>query len=235
MYQPAHFREDRLEVQHALIQAHPLAVLVTRGAEGLDANPIPFLVDPAASPLGTLRAHLARANPQWRSLDPEREALVVFQAVDSYVTPSWYATKRETGKVVPTWNYAMVQAWGRPRVTHDPGWLARQIRALTDRQEAARAEPWAVDDAPEPFVAAQLKGIVGIEIPIARIEGKWKASQNRPPADRAGVAEGLDRQGDEVSRVMARLVRERGRPVPSTCGSRSEGIAETAAGRREPP
>ena len=112
----------------------------------------------------------------------------MFQAVDTYVTPSWYASKQEHGKVVPTWNYAIVQAWGRPRVIEDPAWLGAQIRALTAQQEAPRAEPWAVDDAPEPFVAAQIKGIVGIEIPIARIEGKWKASQNRPPADREGVA-----------------------------------------------
>lgn len=219
MYQPAHFREDRLEVQHALIHAHPLGILVTRGAAGLDANPVPFLLDPAASPLGTLRAHVARANPQWRALDPEQEALVVFQAVDAYVTPSWYAAKREHGKVVPTWNYAIVQAWGRPRLIDDREWLARQIRALTEQQERHRAEPWAVADAPGPFVAAQLKGIVGVEIPIARIEGKWKASQNRPPADRAGVAEGLERQGDDVSRAMARLVRERGQPMPSTGSS----------------
>ena len=135
MYQPAHFREDRLEVQHALIRAHPLALLVTQGADGFEANPIPFLLDAEASPLGTLRAHLARANPQWRALDPEREALVVFQAVDSYVTPSWYASKREHGKVVPTWNYAIVQAWGRPRAIEDAEWLGRQIRALTTHQE----------------------------------------------------------------------------------------------------
>jgi transcriptional regulator len=218
MYQPAHFREERLEVQHALIRAHPLALLVTQGAAGLEANTIPFLLDPDASPLGTLRAHLARANPQWRSLDREQEALVVFQAADSYITPSWYAAKREHGKVVPTWNYAVVQAWGRPRVIDDREWLARQIRALTGQQEVRRADPWAVDDAPEPFVAAQLKGIVGVEIPIARIEGKWKVSQNRPPEDRAGVAQGLEGEGDSVSRAMARLVRERAQPAPPTGG-----------------
>ncbi|MFO1037210.1 MAG: FMN-binding negative transcriptional regulator [Geminicoccaceae bacterium] len=221
MYQPAHFREDRIEVQHALIRAHPLGLLVTQGEGGLEANPIPFLLDPAAGPLGTLRAHVARANPQWRTLDPAREALIVFQAVDSYVTPSWYASKREHGKVVPTWNYAIVQAWGRPRVIEDAEWLRGQVGELTDRQEAERARPWAVSDAPDPFVAVQLKGIVGIEIPIARIEGKWKASQNRPPADREGVAEGLAAQGDEASRAMAEMVRERGQVPPST-GSRAE-------------
>lgn len=212
MYQPTQFREDRLEIQHALIRAHPLAILVSQGAAGLEANPIPFLLDAEASPRGTLRAHLARANPQWRSLHPDVEALVVFQAVDSYVTPSWYASKQEHGKVVPTWNYAMVQAWGRPRVIEDEAWLAAQIRELTAQHEGRRAEPWAVEDAPEPFIAARIKGIVGIEIEIARIEGKWKTSQNRPPADRAGVAVGLERQGDEASLAMARLVRERAQP-----------------------
>ena len=212
MYQPAHFREDRLEVQHALIRAHPLALLVRRGAAGREANRIPFLLDATALPLCVDRAHLARANPQWRALDPEREALVVFHPVDSYVTPTWYASKHEHGKVVPTWNYAIVQAWGRPRVIEDAAWLGRQIRALTAHQERLRTEPWAVDDAPEPFVAAQIKGIVGIEIAIARIEGKWKASQNRPAADREGVAEGLERQGDDASLAMARLVREGAQP-----------------------
>ena len=137
---------------------------------------------------------------------------MVFQGVDAYVTPSWYASKREHGKVVPTWNYAIVQAGGRPRVVEDPVWLGAQIRALTAQQERPRAEPWAVDDAPAAFVAAQIKGIVGIEIPIARIEGKWKASQNRPPADRKGVAVGLEEEGGEAALAMAELVRERSQP-----------------------
>ena len=212
MYQPTHFREDRLEVQHALIHAHPLGLLVTQTAGNLDANQVPFLLDAAASPLGTLRAHVARANPVWRDLEPSREVMVVFQGVDSYVTPSWYASKREHGKVVPTWNYAIVQAWGRPRTIEDAAWLGAQIRALTTRHEAARAEPWAVDDAPAPFVATQIKAIVGIEIEITRIEGKWKASQNRPPADREGVVAGLEREGDERSAAMAEMVRERSQP-----------------------
>lgn len=212
MYQPPYFREQRLEIQHALIRAHPLALLVSSGDAGLEVNPVPFLLDAAASPLGTLRAHVARANPQWRQLDPGREALVVFQGVGAYVTPSWYASKREHGKVVPTWNYAIVQAWGRPQVIEDPVWLGAQIRALTAQQERTRAEPWAVDDAPATFVAAQIKGIVGIEIPIARIEGKWKASQNRPPADRESVAVGLEEEGGEAALAMAELVRERSQP-----------------------
>ena len=210
MYQPPLFREDRLDVQHALIRAHPLGLLVTVGPGGPLANPVPFLVDETAGPLGTLRAHVARANPQWREHDPNRDALVVFQGVERYITPSWYATKRETGKVVPTWNYAIVQAHGRIRIHDDPAWLARQVAALTEAQEGARAEPWAVGDAPPSYIAGQLKGIVGIEIEIARIDGKWKASQNRPEADRAGVVAGLTEAGDDESWVMAQLVADRG-------------------------
>jgi transcriptional regulator len=208
LYQPTAFREDRLDVQHALIRAHSLGLLVTNGPDGLLANPIPFLLDAAASPLGTLRGHLARANPQWRSFDRGQDALIVFQGVDAYVTPSWYATKRETGKAVPTWNYAVVQARGHLRVVEDRGWLARQVRDLTDAQEGRRLEPWHVTDAPEPFVAAQLKGIVGLEVEIARIEGKWKVSQNRPEPDRRGVAQGLESEvGEGGSSGMADLVR----------------------------
>jgi transcriptional regulator len=207
MYQPPHFREDRIEVQHALIRSHPLGLLVTAGAGGLMANAIPFLIYPDESDLGILRAHVARGNPQWRELGNVEECLVVFQGPHSYVTPSWYATKRETGKVVPTWNYVTVHAWGRPRVIEDAAWLRRQLDDLTASQENRRAPPWAVGDAPEPFIASQIKGIVGVEIPVARIEGKWKVSQNRPEPDRTGVVAGLAGEGDDA---MAALVKERG-------------------------
>jgi transcriptional regulator len=210
MYQPPHFREDRLEVQHALIRAHPLGLLVTFGATGLVANPIPFTLAASASPLGTLRAHLSRANPQWREFDPAQEALVVFQGVETYITPSWYEAKREHGKVVPTWNYATVQAYGRMKVVDDSEWLLRQITAMTAAQEAGRAEPWAVSDAPAAFLAAQMKGIIGVEIEITRIEGKWKVSQNRPETDRLGVSAGLRQSDDEASRQMADLVDAQG-------------------------
>ncbi len=203
MYQPPHFREDRLEVQHALIRDFPLATLVTVSPTGLTANHIPFILDPAASRLGTLRAHVARANAVWREADGQ-EVLVVFQASEAYVTPSWYETKRETGKVVPTWNYAVVHAHGRLRAVADEAWLRAQIGALTRLKEEGRREPWQVGDAPEPFIAAQIKGIVGIEIEIARIEGKWKVSQNRPEADRRGVVEGL--RGEPNGAAMAELV-----------------------------
>ncbi|MBD2747236.1 FMN-binding negative transcriptional regulator [Microvirga sp. BT688] len=210
MYQPPHFREDNREVQHALIRAHPLGLLVTLGSVGLVANPIPFVLDASASPHGILKAHLSRANTQWQDFDASQDALVVFQGPETYITRSWYAAKREHGKVVPTWNYAIVQAYGRMRVIDDPDWLLRQITAMTEVQEVARPEPWNVGDAPAPFVAAQLKGIVGIEIEITRIEGKWKVSQNRSDADRQGVAEGLRLGEDDASRNMADLVDARG-------------------------
>jgi transcriptional regulator len=206
VYQPPHYREDRLEVQHGLIRANPLGALVTLGPDGLVANHLPFVVDAGASPLGTLRAHMARANQQWRDLDGSRDALVIFQGADAYISPSWYPAKAETGKVVPTWNYAIVHVHGRPRAVDDRDWLARHVAELTALNEAGRAEPWSVADAPPELVAGLLKGIVGIEIEISRIDGKWKASQNRPAADRAGVARGLMMQGDERSRAMAELV-----------------------------
>lgn len=194
MYEPPHFRNEDSASQAALIRAFPLGLLVSAGPSGLIANPVPFLLDADGSERGTLRAHLARANPQWRDLVGLDECLVVFRGPDSYVTPSWYATKRETGKVVPTWNYATVQARGRPRVIEDADWLRRQIDDLTRMKEAARDAPWAVADAPAAFTEAQIRGIVGIEIPVARFSGKWKVSQNRSEADRSGVAEGLRRE-----------------------------------------
>jgi transcriptional regulator len=209
MYQPSTFREDRIEVKHDLIRAHPLGLLITAGPAGLLANPLPFLIDSQGSELGTLRVHIARANPQWRELEGIDECLIVFQGPQDYVTPSWYATKRETGKVVPTWNYATVHAWGRPRVVNDDVWLRRQLDDLTLSREGSRPAPWKVDDAPSDFVAAQMRAIVGVEIPIGRIEGKWKVSQNRPEADRAGVLAGFREKG-EAGEQMAALVAERG-------------------------
>ena len=208
MYQPTHghFREERLEVQHALIRAHPFGAMVTLGVDGLVANHFPFIVDADASPLGTLRAHMARANGQWKELDQSREALVIFQGAHAYITPSWYPAKAETGKVVPTWNYALVHAYGRPRFVEDRAWLLRHVSELSDVNEASRAGPWSVSDAPEEYVAALLKAIVGVEIEIMRIEGKWKASQNQPESAREGVVSGLTAQGDEGSLAVAGLV-----------------------------
>jgi len=205
MYQPPTFREDDLGVQHALIRAHPLGLLITAGAEGILADPVPFLVDGTGGK-GVLRAHVARANRQWHAIRDGAAAMVVFQGAEAYVTPSWYRTKAETGKVVPTWNYAIVQARGPAKIVEDAAWLRSQIDALTAQQEGSRPQPWQVGDAPGSFIAAQLKGIVGIEIEIAEIEGKWKVSQNRPEADRDGVARGLseDAPNPEMQELVTR-------------------------------
>jgi transcriptional regulator len=208
MYQPPAFREERLEVQHAFMRAHPLALLVTMGG-GLTANPVPLVLDSAEGPFGMLRGHLARANDQWSTFDPKIECLAIFQGEDGYVSPSWYKAKQETGKVVPTWNYAVVQAYGRLTAIEDPAWLRAQIEALTAQHESGRAQPWAVGDAPSDFVAAQIKGIVGIEIAITRIEAKWKVSQNRSAADVEGVVRGLRADGTPQSQALADLVAER--------------------------
>ena len=214
MYQPAHFREDRIEVQHDFIRVHPLGLLITSGSGGLQANLIPFLIYADASERGTLRAHLARGNPQWRELAAVEQCMITFQGPQEYISPSWYPTKQETGKVVPTWNYVTVHAWGRPHVVEDAAWLRRQLDDLTLLKEGTRPAPWKVDDAPAPYVTSQMKGIVGVEIPIERIEGKWKVSQNRPQADRAGVIGGL-RGGGVSAETMATLVAERGKAAIS--------------------
>jgi transcriptional regulator len=200
MYEPPLHRQEDTDAIFALMAAHPLGLLISYGPGGLLANPIPFTRAEDGSRYGLLRAHLARANPQGHDLDGA-QVLVVFQGAGHYITPSWYATKRETGKVVPTWNYVMVQARGTARVLQEADWLRRQVEQLTQEREAGRETPWAVGDAPEDYIAAQLRGIVGVEIALSDLRGKWKASQNRNEADRAGVAEGL---GDDP---MAEIVR----------------------------
>ncbi len=210
MYQVAAFREERIDVMHALIRAHPLAVLVTSAGGSLEANHLPLLIDPVPSPRGTLRGHVARANPLWRQLH-EGDVLAVFQGPQVYVTPSWYPEKRASGKVVPTWNYAVVHARG-PLVIHDDSdWLRDLVSRLTNQQEAGRAQPWGITDAPADYIERMLGAIVGIEIPISRIEGKWKVSQNRTDADRAGVAGGLAQLADPQAQAMALLVKEFGK------------------------
>jgi transcriptional regulator len=206
MYVPAHFEETRPDVLHQLIRNHSLAALVTLGPAGLDANHIPLEVDPEPSPLGTLRGHVARGNPVWRDFSRDVEALAVFQGPQAYISPAWYATKRETGKVVPTYNYAVVHAYGPIRIVEDRVWLRGLVERLTIRYEAGKPEPWKVTDAPADFVEQMLGAIVGIEIRITRLSGKWKVSQNRPGADREGVAKALREMKDGGARAMADLV-----------------------------
>jgi transcriptional regulator len=206
MYQPSAFREDRLETLHELIRAHPLATLITAGSGGLIANLVPFIVV-SSGDKGTLRAHIAKANDQVAALQAGAETLVVFQGPEAYISPSWYPSKKEHGQVVPTWNYVVVQARGTPRVIDDAAWLRVQIEALTSSQESRRSEPWRVTDAPPTFVDKQIKAIIGIEIPIVTIQGKWKVSQNRSDADRRGVYEGLTKEGRNLD--MAKLAFDR--------------------------
>lgn len=209
MYQPPHFRvEDRADMV-ALVRANPLGMLISGGAAGLQANPIPFLLQERDDGTLVLRAHLARPNPQWRALQDAPEALVVFQGASHYITPDWYASKREHGKVVPTWNYMIVQARGQAIVHDDPAFIRDQIEALTNQEEQGRAAPWAVSDAPEPFVMAQMRGIVGIEVPVAEMTGKYKLSQNRAAADHDGVVQGLAAEADPAGPAMAAVMQQR--------------------------
>ena len=210
MYLPKHFEETRVEVLHGLIHAHPLGALVTLTAGGLDANHIPFEVDPEPAPFGTLRGHVARANPVWREFSREIEALVIFQGPGACISPASYPTKQQTGRVVPTWNYAVVHAHGPLRVIDDKDWLRDFVTRLTNRHEAARREPWHVTDAPADYIETQLGAIIGLEIPLARLVGKWKMSQNRPAQDRAGVVDGLLREADPSAAAVADLVRRSG-------------------------
>jgi transcriptional regulator len=200
MYIPPHFRENDPARLHDVIRAARLCNLVTSGGDGLMATPLPMLLTPDEGPLGTLYGHIARANPQRGA---RGEALAIFMGPEA--SPEWYPSKRETGKVVPTWNYVAVHAYGPLEVFDDPDRLLAVVTGLTDAKEAGRAQPWSVADAPEAFVRAQLRGIVGLRVPITRLEGKRKLSQNQPAANRRGVAAGLD-GGDAADRAVARLI-----------------------------
>lgn len=207
MYSPPVFREDRIEVMQSLIGAHPFATLITLEDGGPNANHLPFVLETGDdSPHGVLRGHVAKPNPVWSAFDANVDALVIFQGPHHYVTPSWYPSKAKHGKVVPTWNYAIVQARGPLRAVEDRDWLLAHLNRLTDHLEKSRNNPWAVDDAPADFVDKMIGGIVGLEIPIARLEGKWKMSQNRNPADRQGVIEGLTAEGGDAAGQIARII-----------------------------
>jgi transcriptional regulator len=206
MYVPPHFNEERVEVLHDAIRQARIGTLVTIGEGGIEASHVPMLVDPEPKPFGTLRGHVARANPQWRRAAADVESLAIFLGPNAYVTPDWYETKRESGKVVPTWNYVAVHAYGTLHFYEDPERLLALVTELTRTHEAPRAQPWKVSDAPKDYIAGMLQAIVGFDLPIARLEGKWKVSQNRPPADRAGVVEGLAREGGPEEARVAEIV-----------------------------
>ncbi len=209
MFMPAHFAETDIATMHALMRARPFATLVTHGAQGLTANHLPMLLVDGPTAHGCLNGHVARANPLLQDVAGGVDALVVFQGPDLYISPSNYATKAQTGRVVPTWNYAVVHAHGRLRTIDDAAWLARHVEALTTSQEAGQPTPWAVADAPAEFTAKLIGAVVGLEIEIIRLEGKWKASQNQPAANKASVIAALEARGDADSAAMAELVRSR--------------------------
>lgn len=209
MYIPPQFKEDRIEALHEAIRSAGPATIVSMTSEGLFASHAPMLLRPEPGPYGMLLGHLAKANPHARLLDSAVETLMIFQGPNGYMTPSYYAAKKEHGKVVPTWNYSAIHVYGRLEVFNDAERLLEAVTALTERHEAPRAEPWAVSDAPEDFVRGMLKGIYGIALHITRIEGKVKMSQNRPESDRTSILQGLRADGrpdlaDAVEAACAR-------------------------------
>jgi transcriptional regulator len=197
MYVPAHFAMDDAQV-HELLAHHGAADLITVTEQGLLATLLPFVFEPEAGPHGALLGHVARNNDQWR-VPARGESLVIVRGADAYISPGWYQSKKEHGRVVPTWNYITAHVYGQLVVHDDPAWVENLVRRLTAKHESHMTHPWSVDDAPAPFVAGQLRAIVGVELAITRIEAKAKLSQNRPEADVAGVVEGLHAQGAEQS------------------------------------
>jgi transcriptional regulator len=199
MHRPDHFRVEDIARMHALMRARPFAALVSNAATGLYASHLPTVLKDDGQN-GTIECHLARANPHWKDLAEGNEALMMFQGPEGYITPNWYPSKALHGKVVPTWNYAVVHAYGRPEVMQDKDWLRRHVGELTAQQETSEAKPWAVSDAPDSYIDVMLRGIVGFRFAITRLEGKWKMSQNREAQDRAGVVAGLTARatGDDL-------------------------------------
>jgi transcriptional regulator len=206
MYIPRANEEKRVPVMYALMVAHPLATFVTMSASGLIASHIPMVLADDGSEFGVLRAHISRANPQWRDPTPTVDALAIFAGHQHYITPNWYPGTKEHGKEVPTWNYAVVHAYGPLKVIEDEDWLLSNVEMLTDIHEAHSPQPWKVSDAPADFIRSQLRGIVGLEMPIRRLQGKWKVSQNRDEDDRKGVIEGLAKLHTPESIAMKGLV-----------------------------
>jgi transcriptional regulator len=206
MYTPTHFEESRPEILQALMERYPLAAIVAATATGIEANHIPLIFDPSNGPLGTLKGHIARANSLWRDLEVGAEVLAIFQGASHYISPNWYATKREHGKVVPTWNYTVVHARGRITWVQDPAWLRKFLETLTGRHERRYESPWQVSDAPADYIDQMLTAIVGFEIAIESLTGTWKLSQNRSAADREGIVTALSAATDAASHDMATLV-----------------------------
>jgi transcriptional regulator len=208
IYLPESHEETNLATLHALVRAHPLGAWATLCNNELTVNHLPFVVRDGGGPYGTLVGHVARANPVWSAFAAHVPSIIVFQGAEAYVTPSWYPSKHAHGKAVPTWNYAVVHAHGVPRAIEDKDWLLTLVNELTDTHEARQALPWKVSDAPHDYLEQMLDRIVGIEMPIAKLVGKWKVSQNRPLADKLGVVAGLTAESSASAQAMAALVRE---------------------------
>ncbi len=206
MYVPTHFNEDRISILHKTITQIGFGTLVTCGQEGLEASHLPMLLDSETTSLGVLHGHVARANLQWSRTNSDVQALAIFLGPDAYITPSWYATKKETGKVVPTWNYLAIHAYGDVIFYDDRTKLLALVERLTDAHEQRRSNPWAVNDAPSDYIDKMLAGIVGFEINVKRLEGKWKMSQNRNKQDFAGVQEGLASETGHSQKAVAGLM-----------------------------
>jgi transcriptional regulator len=208
MYVPPHFKEEQLPVLQEAIRNSRLASLVTMTAGGLVASHVPLHFDPEPAPYGTLRGHVARANTQWRDSNSDVEGLAIFMGPEAYISPAWYPSKQADGKVVPTWNYVAIHAYGRVSFFDDTDRLLALVTALTEQHEGKRAEPWAVSDAPADYIRARLKGIVGFDMPIARLEGKWKMSQNQAAENRLGAEAGLQREGGSAETAVAAVMAE---------------------------
>ena len=208
MYVPDHFRVEDVAEMHALMRARPFAALVSAGSAGLYASHLPTVLKDDG-PYGVIECHLARANPHCRDLGEGNEALMIFQGPEGYITPNWYPSKAEHGKVVPTWNYAVVHASGRPEVMTDQAWLRRHVGELTAQQERTETQPWALSDAPDRYIDVMLRGIVGFRFAITRLEGKWKMSQNREAKDREGVVQGMSTRAAADDLEMAHIVARR--------------------------
>jgi transcriptional regulator len=204
MYIPQHFEETRIDVLHAMMRANPLATLVTLADKQFNANHIPMVLDAKS---GILRAHIARANSLWKTFDENIGCMAIFQGPISYISPSYYPSKKITERVVPTWNYAVVHVHAKLKVIDNAAWILNQINTLTQQQEAVREQPWKVADAPTDYVDQLLGALIGLELSIERIEGKWKVSQNQKPQDHQGVIDGLTREGTQQAEMMASLVK----------------------------
>jgi transcriptional regulator len=205
MYIPQQFDEPQIELLHDLMRARPLATLVVLTSKGIEANHIPLHLS-VDSPFGTLRGHVARSNPIWEEYTDTVDAVAIFHGPDAYISPSWYATKEESGKVVPTWNYAVAHAYGRLKIHHDPTWVKSQLELLTQQNESRFPNPWTLADAPRDFTESLIKAIAGIEMTITKLQGKWKLSQNQPARNQAGVIDGLLSNGTQEALLMADLV-----------------------------